>query len=239
MMKSKIKSIHACTNDSSNEVRVSVAGTELVLLANRMAWWPDQKALLLADTHFGKAAKFRQAGIPVPEGTTSCMLGGISATLQSYAAEQLFLLGDFIHSSNRAEQDYEQELLAWRDQHSAVHITLIQGNHDCHRADIFQRLNFVVHPRDLYLDPFLLCHNPTAPHYARDGRFRLGGHIHPGFQPGSKLINVVPCFWLTSRFIVFPAYGRFTGLARVSPGDDDILYGVYQNEIAMIHPPAS
>ena len=237
-MQSPSNSLPAQSNDPSNEVVVSLAGTELVLLANRMAWWPDQKALLLADTHFGKAASFRQAGIPVPEGTTSRMLAEISAAIQCYSAEQLILLGDFIHSSNRAEQDYEQELLAWRDQHATVHITLVQGNHDKHRADIFQRLEFVVQLRDLYLDPFLLCHDPTALNYAQDSRFRLGGHIHPGFRPSSKLINALPCFWLTSRFMVFPAFGRFTGLARVRPGDDDILYAIYQDEIAKIHPSA-
>ena len=235
-MQSPSNYLPACTNDPSNQVRVSIAGTELVLLANRTAWWPDKKALFLADTHFGKAAKFRQAGIPVPEGTTSCMLAEISATLQSHAVEQLFLLGDFIHSSNRAEQDYEQELLAWRHQHATVHITLVQGNHDKHRVDLFQRLDFSVHPRDLVLDPFLLCHDPTAPHYAQDSRFRLGGHIHPGFRPVSKLINALPCFWLTSQFMVFPAFGRFTGLARVSPSGDDVLYAIYQNEIAKVHP---
>ena len=44
----------------------SVAGEKLLLLAERVAYWPAKGALFVADFHLGKAASFRSAGIPLP-----------------------------------------------------------------------------------------------------------------------------------------------------------------------------
>ena len=42
---------------------------EIVLLPGRAAVLPASATLLVADLHLGKAATFRKAGIPVPEGS--------------------------------------------------------------------------------------------------------------------------------------------------------------------------
>lgn len=214
----------------------SIAGTELILLASKMAWWPNQKALLLADAHFGKAAAFRKAGIPVPGGTTASMLAKISVAIQSFSAEQLILLGDFIHSSNRAEEDYEVELKNWRKQHAGLNVALVQGNHDSHFIDVFEQLNFTLHKTNLHLGPFALCHDPTLQPQDDDRRYRLGGHIHPGYTSAVKGSKSLPCFWLTRRFLVFPAFGPFTGTARITPGAGDTIYAISKDQIARVYP---
>ena len=48
---------------------IDIAGTRLLLLADRAAYWPEQKTLLVADVHFGKAGTYRALGQPVPAGT--------------------------------------------------------------------------------------------------------------------------------------------------------------------------
>ncbi|NUR18637.1 MAG: DEAD/DEAH box helicase, partial [Gemmatimonadaceae bacterium] len=58
-----------------SDERISVRGEELVLLPERAAYWPARTTLLVADAHFGKAATFRAAAIPVPAGTTDATLG--------------------------------------------------------------------------------------------------------------------------------------------------------------------
>ncbi|NBP80976.1 hypothetical protein EBU58_09735, partial [bacterium] len=40
------------------------------LLPGRGAWLPTSRTLLVADLHLGKAASFRHAGLPVPEGSS-------------------------------------------------------------------------------------------------------------------------------------------------------------------------
>jgi uncharacterized protein len=222
---------------SPNQQRVQVAGTELVLMASRMAWWPEEKALFLADTHFGKAATFRSVGIPVPAGTTERMLAQLSNSLDNTSARRLLILGDFIHSSTRSQRDFECELLAWRQRHASLPITLIRGNHDRHFQQIFSALDFKLET-NVQLGPFKLCHDPMA---AEDenpsGPFRLGGHIHPGFPLRDRGAKMLPCFWLGRCFLVLPAFGCFTGLAKIKPATDDSVFAIHGDEIAQVHPP--
>ena len=44
-------------------LHVEVGGASLVLLAERAAYLPAQRALLVADVHVGKAASFRGLGV--------------------------------------------------------------------------------------------------------------------------------------------------------------------------------
>ena len=53
-------------DDGSHSIQL--ADEQLLLLPERALWWPQQKALVLSDVHFGKSATFRENGIPVPEG---------------------------------------------------------------------------------------------------------------------------------------------------------------------------
>jgi DNA ligase-associated metallophosphoesterase len=222
----------------SAQLTANVGGTELVLMGNRTAWWPDQNAILLADAHFGKAATFRKAGIPVPAGTTSRMLAEMSETIERICPAQLVILGDFVHSSTRAHCEYESELLAWRRRHSKLHVTLVRGNHDRHCEDLFRALDFDVRAREMIVGPLILCHDPTDPMYLDSERYCLGGHMHPGYFLAGRSTGTLPCFWQTSRYMIFPAFGLFTGLAQIRPGTDDKVYVLYKNEIANVHPPS-
>lgn len=47
---------------------VTLAGAELWLLADKAIYYPLERALLIADAHFGKAAAYRKLGQPVPHG---------------------------------------------------------------------------------------------------------------------------------------------------------------------------
>ncbi len=52
-------------------IEIDWGGERLVVLAERALYWPRRRTIIIADPHFGKAATFRQAGIPVPHGTTA------------------------------------------------------------------------------------------------------------------------------------------------------------------------
>ncbi|HEX6019288.1 MAG TPA: DEAD/DEAH box helicase, partial [Burkholderiaceae bacterium] len=80
-------------------LHVEVGGASLVLLAERAAYLPAQRALLVADVHVGKAASFRGLGVPVPGGTTGGTLARLSTALAASGATRLIVLGDFVHSA--------------------------------------------------------------------------------------------------------------------------------------------
>ncbi|MGL5097997.1 MAG: ligase-associated DNA damage response endonuclease PdeM, partial [Planctomycetia bacterium] len=50
-------------------LEIDWTGERLLLSADRSVWWPTERTLFIADPHFGKAATFRRAGVPVPQAT--------------------------------------------------------------------------------------------------------------------------------------------------------------------------
>jgi DNA ligase-associated metallophosphoesterase len=212
-----------------------VADTELVLMADRLVWWPEGRLLLLADSHFGKAATFRKAGLPVPVGTTERMLEVLSKAVERLQPSRLVILGDFVHSVISSRVDFERELLEWRAAHAALPITLVLGNHDRKRRDLFQKLELVLCEEEV-CGPFCFCHDPFAQRASLAPGFKVGGHIHPGIRLGNDF-QPTPCFWQGDDFLVLPAFGAFTGLAKISPRPSDVLFPICDGQIARV--PAS
>ncbi|MCC6511653.1 MAG: ligase-associated DNA damage response endonuclease PdeM [Pirellulaceae bacterium] len=197
-----------------HQVSVHRAGTELILLPCKMVWWPDGRILFAADTHFGKASSFRQAGIPVPAGTTATMLDTLSTQIKLFEPRELVILGDFVHSSRSAQDDFESLLLAWRASHQHLPVTLIKGNHDRRTADFYGNLRIALRKeRQVACGPFTLCHSPQD---INPQAFNLCGHLHPGYAVPQLGLRCAPCFWLATDTLVLPAFGVFTGLARVT-----------------------
>ena len=50
-------------------LNINLKGEAITLLAERGLLWPVQKALIVADLHWGKAGHFRKHGIAVPAKT--------------------------------------------------------------------------------------------------------------------------------------------------------------------------
>lgn len=211
---------------------VKIADTTLNLSADRSAWWPDCKTLFIADTHFGKAAAFRRAGLPVPVGTTTEVLARLSSAIDARSAERLIVLGDLIHCGDRTETDFLTELRNWREQHPSLEWTLVRGNHDRGHKGLFAELRIDVVDEPFELGPFELCHYPDAmPRVLR--KYRLAGHMHPGLtlkelgQSSPKL----PCFWFSSTTGVMPAFGNFVGHAAIQAGDDDQVFVIADDQL--------
>ena len=83
---------------AADGIAIDCRGERLHLLPQRAIWWPRQRAVLVADVHIGKAATFRALGQPVPAGTTTANLRRLEGLLRGLAAQQLFVLGDFLHA---------------------------------------------------------------------------------------------------------------------------------------------
>ncbi len=62
---------------------ISLAGAELWLLPDKAIYWPQERALLVADVHIGKAAAYRRLGQPVPHGTTERNLAWLDAAIMA------------------------------------------------------------------------------------------------------------------------------------------------------------
>jgi DNA ligase-associated metallophosphoesterase len=188
---------------------IQVAGTQLWLLADKAAYWPEGKALLIADVHFGKAAAYRALGQPVPHGTTASNVRRIERLLGQHEVEHLIFLGDFFHAPQSLAPATLSTLAEWRVRHPALNCLLIRGNHDLRAGDPPPQLGIEVVPEPHLLGPFALRHTPQP----EPGHHVLAGHLHPTYRlqgKGRQSLRL-PCFVCSDGITLMPAFGDFTG----------------------------
>ena len=128
--------------------------------------------------HFGKAASFRHAGLPVPSGTTADNIARLDALLADTAARRLVFLGDFLHARSGAQPALWQQLRAWRARHAQVAMDLVLGNHDRHAGTPPTDLDIALREEPwapVASAPVLAAHHP----HQVAGHTVLAGHLHP------------------------------------------------------------
>jgi DNA ligase-associated metallophosphoesterase len=213
-------------------LEVTVAGEQLVLLADRAIFWPRKQTLLVADTHWGKAATLRAAAIPVPGGTTTEDLHRLSALLRSTGATRLVLLGDAILAREGRAPRTLQAVTRWRECHPATDILLIRGNHDRHSGDPPASLNIRCADAPFLDAPFVFQHFPGE----AKGGYALAGHLHPAIRlyGRGKERRTLLCFWFTACCGVLPAFGALTGAALVTREEGDRVFVIADDEVIAV-----
>ena len=191
-------------------VQVTFGGHPFMLTSDRAVYWPAAKTLLLADLHFGKAATFRAAGLPVPGGTTAKDLLRLSALIGFFNPDRLLVLGDLLHA--KASHAVTGQLLDWRQAHAQMAIELVVGNHDLSAGRPAAVLDIRVHDEPLVEHGIAFEHEPPAPD-APPELPTIAGHVHPTVRledfDGSGVR--VPCFVVEEMQMIVPAFGSFTG----------------------------
>ena len=209
-----------------------VAGEKLVLLAEKVVFWPAKKALFVADFHLGKAASFRRAGIALPSGTTTENVERLGRAIDKTRASRVVFLGDFLHSQEGRAASTFRRFGEWRSARRGLELTLVRGNHDKKAGDPPDAWGVRCVEAGESLGPFILNHEPGASR----GGYALAGHIHPAVRlsaHGEKSLRL-PCFWFGSRFGVLPAFGAFTGNAEVLPRKGDQVFVIAEQEVLKV-----
>jgi uncharacterized protein len=196
----------------------------LTLLPQRALFWHGRRTLLVADPHFGKAATFRRAGIPIPRGTTTTDLLRLDDALAACGAERVIFLGDLLHARTGRGAQTLAVIAQWRSRHSQLEIILVRGNHDRSAGDPPEdwRISCVKGP--IVEGPFVFAHEPAE----SERGYVLSGHLHPcvrledGIGPGMR----AACFWFGQQIGVLPSFGSFTGAHRIRPQQGDRVFAV-------------
>ena len=201
-------------------VEIACRGETLWLLPDRGVWWPARRTLLIADSHFGKAATYRVLGQPVPHGTTQDNLARLDVLVTRHDPVHLIFLGDFLHGPqvHVSTGPTLTTLLAWRRRWPHLRCTLVRGNHDVRAGDPPVALDIEVVDEPLLIGPYAVCHHPQvhATHYV------LAGHEHPVYllRGQGKDVLRLPCYVFGEAGAVLPAFGGFTGGYPI-PQDDE------------------
>ena len=208
---------------------VALAGETLELCAERAAYWPRRRMLLVADPHFGKAASFRALGVRVPRGTTEGALARLDTLMTRLAPERVVFLGDFLHAREGRNDETFRLLAEWRARHAAIAMRLVRGNHDKRAGDPPGEVGIECVDGPVTEPPFALAHHPTRV----AGAYVLAGHVHPCavLIGRGRQRERLPCFWLGHRTGVLPAFGEFTGCAEVTPNEGDTVWVVAGDEV--------
>lgn len=188
-------------------------------------WDPQQKLLLLADVHLGKAETFQAAGIPLPSDGDSGNLNRLLALAHGLTPERVIVLGDLIHSRLGLTAALRETLVALPELLGCP-LQLVAGNHDAGSW-----LEGLPAEPSQAIGPLWLSHEPErspAPEL-----LNLCGHLHPValLGQGSDRLRL-PCFALDRQAgqLQLPAYGDLTGghpcppaLQRWVVADDQVL----------------
>lgn len=203
-------------------MRIQWQGEELDLLPEKAIFWNRQKTLFLADPHFGKAASFRKAGIPVSEASSENDLFNLSFLIRQTNARTIVFLGDFFHARTSRANLVKKMLSDWRCRFPSLELHLIRGNHDYKSGDPWEELKIQCHNEPFVLNEWECRHhpliNPSNPY--------LAGHLHPGYSLQGKGRPRVrsACFQVGRMRIILPAFGSFTGLQNVKLESHDQIF---------------
>lgn len=212
-----------------SEKSIVVAGESMVARADGSLLWERRSTLFVADVHLGKAATFRSHAVPIPVGTTASTLDRLGCALHTTRARRLIVLGDLWHAKEGRRNEIFASLRSWRESFSSVEVTLVEGNHDRRSGVMPDGLAITVVEEPFVDGPFALCHYPCK----LDGAYCLAGHIHPSvsLRAGARQRLNLPCFWFSDCCGVLPAFGDFTGTARIEPAAGDQVVVIADGEL--------
>lgn len=208
---------------------LTVAGEQVILLPDRALWLPDRHTVVVADLHWGKAAAFRAAFVPIPTGTTAHDLARLTRVLHQTAATSLIVLGDLLHARAGRHADTLATITAWRDAHHTLEITLVRGNHDAHAGDPPDALRITCVDAPYAIGPFIGVHEPqeSATGYV------LAGHLHPyvSVHGRGRQRARLAAFVFGPRVGVLPAFSSFTGTGMYERAEQDRLFVIAEREV--------
>jgi DNA ligase-associated metallophosphoesterase len=206
-------------------MNITLRGEELTLLHEKGIYWKQQSMVILSDLHLGKAGHFRKNGIPIPLAIHHHDLDRIDQLILKYLPAQVLFLGDLFHSDLNAEW---WNFISWLQKHDQINFILVKGNHDIIPQSLFEEANIRV-IESLKLGPFSFTHIKEI----STGCYNLSGHVHPGVRlvGSAKQSVMLSCFHFSGDYGILPAFGNFTGIARVIPAKKDRVFVVTDDAV--------
>jgi len=203
------------------------------LLPERALYWPAQRSLFIADLHLGKAQNFQREGIAVPATVMSADLARISRLVNQTGAEQLIVLGDFVHHRDGLTDSVTEQFKAWRGQFDSLSMAVVVGNHDNRSIPLIEHLGVQVHQYPLTIGAFYCAHDGASLTVAED-QFIFSGHIHPVLAMKQSRVGHVPLFVFSGQRAVLPAFSHFTAGQRIKPQSCIAAYAVAEGNVIKI-----
>ena len=210
-------------------MKLKIGTQEIELLAEKALFIQEEKILIVADLHFGKINHFRQAGLPVPHAANQKNAETLIDLINGKKPDRTIFLGDLFHSHYNEEWEVVGQIV---HNFPACQFDLVRGNHDIMSEQQYRRKGIKVIEQEKIGD-LILTHEPMGNAAIPKSKINLAGHLHPGarLQGKGRQAIVLPCFWISKKQIILPAFGMFTGLATIRPGENDQIFIILEDRI--------
>lgn len=201
------------------------------LLPEKALIWKETNTLVLADLHLGKATHFRKAGIGIPLEVETANLDKLAQLLLDHPVQRILILGDLFHSHHNAAWEEFKDFLS---KFPTLPFLLVKGNHDILPEAAYEADNLKVYDEELQEGPFLFTHIPLEK--AQEGLYNVCGHLHPGvvLRGKGRQSLKLPCFHFMQHSLIVPAFGAFTGTARISSVAEDEVYAISDTQVIKV-----
>ncbi|WP_299522192.1 ligase-associated DNA damage response endonuclease PdeM [Winogradskyella sp.] len=207
---------------------ITILDEVLTLTNQRAIFWESQNTLILSDIHIGKTAHFRKHGIPMPDGILQKDLKRLEQLILHFRVKKLLIVGDLFHAETNSDM---VTFKSWLAQFQGLKLVLVKGNHDrlSKRKRLMDDLNIKV-VKELVVSPFTFVHDNLERNYES---FMISGHTHPGIliKGKGKQKLKLPCYQITSKQLILPAFSLFTGLNTRANPDESVCYAFTDSTI--------
>jgi uncharacterized protein len=183
---------------------VIVNGTRLRPDSSGALYWPDGRALLVADLHLEKGSAFAARGVMLPPYDTRATLARLAEAVGRYRPALVACLGDSFHDGGADQRLSPWEVDEIRRLTGLAEWIWIAGNHDPAPPDgLGGRIE-----REWRLGPLTLRHEPRPGAAAGE----MAGHLHPKAAVSARGKRLVRrCFATDGVRLVMPAFGAYAG----------------------------
>jgi DNA ligase-associated metallophosphoesterase len=208
---------------------IEINDIPFTLLSEKALYKPDERLLIIADIHLGKASHFRKEGLAIPAEAQMADYTNLQKLFEKITPLKVYFLGDLFHSSFNRDWHYFTDLIAVFPH---IEFVLIKGNHDIINKNLFKEIQVAV-VDSIEDDHFLYTHEPIE---TARGKVNITGHIHPGiviFGAARQSLKL-SCFYVSDTLVVLPAFGMLTGLYSQAKPEDACVYCVLPDGVRRI-----
>jgi hypothetical protein len=183
---------------------LSIHGITLVADLSGAIYWPEERALVVADLHLEKGSSFARRGMLLPPYDTATTLALLGRVVAHHAPRLVIALGDSFHDGGGPARVMAQDRAALVDLQRGREWIWIAGNHDPEPAHGVGGVS----AQSITVGPLTFRHEPTEG--IADGE--IAGHLHPSARVTQRGRAVTrKCFAADGRRLVMPAFGAYAG----------------------------
>ena len=212
-------------NDIISSHQLQLCEQTIDLLPQRAIYWQEQKTLIVADVHLGKAQTFQRAGLAVPGTSLIDDLERLEKLITTTSAQRLLVLGDFVHHRSGLTDGVREKIIEWCNNLQAELVVII-GNHDRPNRKFLAEMPIVLQDSSWQFGPFEFAHEQII-----TDKFCFFGHLHPVVNLQSHLR--LPVFAFYNNYCVLPAFSYFTGGYNIDIRDTTNIFIPVEGEYVL------